>query len=257
MKSRILIYDIETSPLITYTWQTYQTDVIEVIQDWQILCFAYKWLGEKKIHIVSQDDYKSYKPGVVDDINVVKDLHKLFNEAQGVVAHNGDRFDQRKSMARFIQHNLDPPSHYKQVDTKKIASRYFGFTSNRLSDLAKYLGVDEKGSPGGFETWKGCMGGDKKAWRKMKKYNIQDVNVLEQIYLKLRAWDKNGLPMNMLEDRPSACPLCGEICSMKKNGSYVSKTGRWQVWQCSSCGGHPRSRIKDYQQAYEKVDFIT
>ena len=51
-KPRILIYDIETSPIISYNWGIWEQNAIEVIEDWQILCFAYKWLDEKKTHIV-------------------------------------------------------------------------------------------------------------------------------------------------------------------------------------------------------------
>src|ERR1700756_3123121 len=94
-RNRILLYDIETSPLITYAWQIYEANAIKVIKDTQILCFAYKWLDEKRVHVVGQDDFKSFKPGVNNDKDVVKALWKLFDEAEVVIAHNGNQFDQK------------------------------------------------------------------------------------------------------------------------------------------------------------------
>lgn len=183
--SKILLYDLETSPIISYNWGVWEQNAIEVIEDWQILCFAYKWLGEKKTYVIGQDDFEDYEAGVNNDKNVVKELWGLFNQADITVAHNGISFDEKKSNARFIQNGLIPPEPHKAYDTLRVARKNFGFTSNKLNDLGKYLDVGKKAETGGFETWKQCIAGDPKAWKKMKKYNVQDVKLLEQVYLKM------------------------------------------------------------------------
>jgi hypothetical protein len=256
MKARILAYDVETSPLICYTWQTYQCDVIEVIEDYQILTVAWQWVGEKKVYCVGQDDFKGYKPGVNDDTEVVKKIRELMCEADAVLGHNSKSFDDKKSQARMMIRGLDPPTYYKQLDTKQMAKRVGAFTSNSLKNLSNDLNVARKGNSGGFETWKGCLAGDPKAWKQMKKYNKQDIPPLVDLYLKFRPWDKQALPMNVIEGKPKACPICAAESKMTKNGSYYSKTGQWQVWTCHSCKGHPRSRIKDFQQAYERMEYV-
>ncbi len=58
MKTKILVFDIETSPSLGYVWGKYKQYVIEFEQEWNMLCFAYKWLGEKKIHSKALPDYK-------------------------------------------------------------------------------------------------------------------------------------------------------------------------------------------------------
>ena len=257
MKSRGLCFDIETSPIISYTWGIWQQDVIEVIEDYQILTIAWQWVGEKKVYCVGQDDFKGYKAGVNNDTELMKFIWELLDEADYVIAHNGDQFDCKKINTRLLIRGLAPPSPYRQIDTKKIAKRVAGFTSNRLKDLAKDLHVAQKGDSGGFETWKGCLVGDKKAWKQMKKYNKQDIPPLMDLYMRFRPWDKRGIPMNMLEGKPTACPLCGVEAKITKNGKYVSKTGSWQVWTCHACHGHPRSRVKDFQQAYEKMEYVS
>jgi hypothetical protein len=257
MKTRILAYDIETSPLICYTWQTYQTDVIEVIEDFQIRTVAWQWVGEKKVHCIGQDDFKGYKPGVNDDTEVVKMIHELFCEADAVLAHNGDSFDQKKSQARMMIRGLEPPTPYRQIDTKKIAKRVGAFTSNSLKNLANDLSVAQKGQSGGFDTWKGCLSGDKKAWKQMKKYNKQDIPPLVDLYLRFRPWDKQAIPLNVMEGDFSACPKCGENEGFIQNYKYRhSKTGNmYQYLRCKACRASISKRVPE--DSYKKVEFVS
>ena len=252
-KPRILIYDIETSPIISYNWGIWEQNAIEVIEDWQILCFAYKWLDEKKTHIVSQDEFKGFKPGVNDDTKVVQKLRELFDEADVVVAHNGDSFDQKKSQARMLVRGLEPPSPYRQIDTKKVAKKYAKFTSNKLDDLGTYFKLGNKVSTGGFALWKGCMCGDKKSWNRMKRYNIQDVRLLEKVYLKLRPWMQGHPSMNLGDENYKKCPKCGAKAKMHKRGFARKKTSLYQRYQCMSCHGWVQSRTPI--KTIEKVEY--
>lgn len=255
MSARILIYDIETSPIISYNWGIWEQNAIEVIEDWQILSVAWTWLGEKKIHCVAQCDFKGYKPGVNNDKNVVKQMWELFDEADLVVAHNGDSFDQKKSQARMMVHGLQPPSPYRQTDTKKLAKQNGAFTSNKLADLAKSLNVSRKGDSGGFQTWKDCLEGKVAGWRKLKNYNKQDIPPLRDLYLKLRPWDKRAFPINVLESRPDACPKCGGTRVNKVMKYRATNTNLYQYYRCVDCGGMAKSRVPEYKQATEKMQF--
>lgn len=234
---RILVYDIETSPIIGYTWGVWQQNVTHVLEDWQILSVAWKWLGEKELRCVGQDDLPGYVPGINNDIEVVKKLRDLLDEADIVIAHNGNSFDQKKVQTRIIMHGLATPSPYKQIDTKIVAKRYFAFTRNNLKWIAKDLKVAQKGDPGGIETWQGCLAGDAKAWKHMKKYNKQDIPPLEDIYLKMRPWITNHPNMARISDRPEACPKCSAVNSMKKEGFSYTTVGKKQQYSCTKCGG--------------------
>lgn len=234
--AKILLHDIETSPIIGYTWGLYEQNVIEIIEDWQVLCVAYKWLGETETHMISQDELPMYRPGVNSDFMVVAKLQKLFDEADIVVGHNSDTFDNKKLQARMMIHGLNPPSPYMQIDTKKVAKRYGAFTSNKLADLAKDLGIARKGETGGFETWKGCMAGDPKAWAKMKEYNKQDVVVLEELYLRLRPWITNHPNLGLIDrGDPDSCENCSGT-SLNKRGTRYTNRRRYHRLRCNSCG---------------------
>jgi hypothetical protein len=219
---------------LAYVWGKYEQDVISYEKEWYMLSFCAKWLGGKII-TRALCDYAGYTPYSEDDTLLVSDLWELFNEADIIIAHNGDKFDIRKSNTRFIEHGLTPPEPYKTIDTKKVAKKYFGFNSNKLDDLGKRLGVGRKLKHEGFELWLGCLKGDQKAWEKMKRYNKQDVLLLERIYLKLRPWIQN-------HPYVGGCN-CGSP-KLQKRGIGINKSGRYQRFQCTNCAAWTQERIK-------------
>jgi len=233
-KPRTLIYDIETSPLISYTWGIWEQNVIEVKEEWHMLCFSYKWLGEKTTHSVSLPDFSLYKKDPKNDREVVKKLWELLDEADAVVGHNSDAFDNKKTYTRFAFHKLPPPSPFKKIDTKKIAKRYFKFDSNKLDNLGKFLGLGEKVNTGGFDLWLGCMAGDMKSWNKMTKYCNQDVALDEKLYLRLRPYMDNHPNLNVLNGDNTSCPNCGSH-AIQKRGFGINSKSKYQRLQCQLC----------------------
>jgi uncharacterized protein YprB with RNaseH-like and TPR domain len=236
-KAKILVFDIETTPNLGYVWGKYEQNVLEYQSEWTMLCFAYKWLGERKTVAVGQNKFS-------EEI-LVRRLHSLFEEADVVIAHNGNSFDVKMCNAKFIEFGLDPPSFYKSIDTKLVAKRYFRFNSNKLDDLGNKLGLGRKIQTGGFDLWMGCMRGDKGAWAKMLKYNVQDVVLLEKIYLKMRPWMDNHPAMNVLLDKPDACPKCGGGPLHKRGTLHRTKTGTVQRYQCTNCEGWSQGRTTE------------
>ena len=231
---KTLLYDIETAPNISAIWGKYEQNAIWNERDWYILSFAYKWLGKKKTYVVSLPMFSSYKKSKEDDFMVLKTLHELMSEADVVIAHNGNKFDNKKVNARFLFHNMAPPTPYKSVDTLIEARRYFKFNSNKLNDLGEYLKVGNKVETGGYQLWKKCMLGDKKSWKLMEKYNKQDVVLLEKVYLKLRPWMTNHPNINNY-DAIECCPNCGSR-DFVKQGFRFTKTQKYQQYQCKVCG---------------------
>lgn len=237
---RILLLDIETAPNIGYTWGKWEQNVIEFTQDWYLLAIGWKWLDEKKVHVLGLDDNKKkYTPGSPDDSFLVKKLYELFCEADVIIAHNGDQFDIKKSTTKFLAAGYQPPSPYKTVDTKKVAKRYFKFDSNKLDELGKYLGLGRKLVHTGFDLWKGCMAGNAKSWAQMKKYNKQDVLLLESVYLKLRAWHVTHPSRGVYDNAAGRCPHCAGMNVLKRGVRVVAKRVR-QSLQCKDCSAAGR-----------------
>jgi len=225
----ICFLDIETSPIISYNWGIYEQNTPKVIKSWHIICYAVKW-NKSKTKVYKKIDYKSYK-------QFIKELWKVFDEADIIVAHNGDKFDIKKSNAQFIQEGLNPPSPYKTIDTLKWARKHFKFDSNRLDDLGEYLKVGRKLDVGGWKLWERCMLGDEKAHKKMARYNKQDVDLLYKVYEKLKSWSNNHPNVNVFTGKQNACPVCGST-HLQSRGFMITKTGKIQRFQCQNpkCG---------------------
>jgi DNA polymerase III, epsilon subunit and related 3''-5'' exonucleases len=238
---RTLVVDIETAPILARVWRTFKENVglNQIEHDWYILSYSAKWLGEKKVFY--QDQSKA--ADIEDDRALLTGLYGFLDEADIVVAHNGRRFDVPKINARLITLGFKPPSPYKVHDTLDIAKKNFKFTSNRLEFLTSTLCTEKKmlhGKFPGFELWKQCMQGNQAAWREMKKYNIQDVKSLEELYLKLRAWDPRGPVAGVYDDLDiPACSKCGSH-HVHRRGTYRTQVGEYQRYQCLDCGGWSR-----------------
>jgi ssDNA-binding Zn-finger/Zn-ribbon topoisomerase 1 len=228
-KPKILIYDVENTPNLGYSWGKYEQDIIRFTKEWELLSVAYKWLGEKEVRFVSRQ-------GRVSDERVAKTLHQLFSEADIVVAHNGDKHDQRKAKARMIFHGLTPPKILTSIDTRKVARTYFGFNSNSLDDLCQLLKLGKKLKTPGFDLWEGCMADDAKSWRTMERYNKRDVVLLEKLYKKLLPWIQNHPNLGKLLNPhlKSSCPNCGSSHTQRRGRRITAATIK-QEWGCRQC----------------------
>jgi DNA polymerase III epsilon subunit-like protein len=182
---RIILFDLENTPLQSFNWGIYDQTAIKVTKEWELLSFSYKELGKQKIYVLDREGEKT-------DKQLAWKLWLLFNSADVLIAHNGDRFDIRKAHARFIHWGFSVPMKPLSLDTLKIARRHFAFTSNKLNDLGKYLGIGQKLHTGGFKLWEDCMANKASAWHTMRRYNKQDVVLLEKVYKKLSKWDDLG-----------------------------------------------------------------
>lgn len=243
MKTKVLLYDIETMANLAYVWGKYEQDVVAYEKEWYMLSFAYKWLGEEKTHVVSLPDFKTWKKDKTNDKELVSTLWKLFDEADIIIAHNGNSFDQKKSNARFIVHGLPAPSPYRQIDTKLVAKRYFNFNSNKLDDLANVLGLGRKIKTGGFDLWLGCASGDINSWKMMCSYNKQDVILLEKVYLKLRGWIANHPSLGILTGERGLCPACRSSKLQKRGFGVKGNSTKVQRLQCQDCGGWTSEKL--------------
>jgi hypothetical protein len=233
---RIAYLDIETAPNLGYVWQMYEQNVIAFEHEWYILSFSVKWEGSPKVETYCLPDYKGYySVNPDDDFMLVKELHRVLDEADLVVWHNGDKFDKRKINARFIYHGMSPPSPYGSYDTLKQARKVAAFNSNKLNDLAQHFGLGKKAKHNGVETWLGCLKGDPVAWKTMARYNAKDVVLLEKVYKRLRPWGPHpDVTYKQVTKKPK-CPACGST-KVEKRGWRPALTYRSRSYHCLSCG---------------------
>lgn len=200
-----------------------------------MMSYAAKWLDDTEVL------YNETR--TEDDTALCIDLYELLNEADLVIAHNGDKFDLPKINAYAIKAGLTPPSPYKTIDTLRIARKNFFFQRNTLGYLADYLELPsrklEHEKFKGFELWAECMKGNEEAWAEMKKYNIEDVHVLEELYFRLRPFMPNHPTVTM--EGNYACPKCGSVHTRRRGYTYTN-AGKYRRYRCDDCSSWSQER---------------
>lgn len=180
--SKTLLLDIETTPIKAYVWGLWDQNVYidQIIEPTEMMCFGARWLGQKKVTFksVHHDGKKA----------MLEELHKMMDEADVLVGWNSAAFDHKHINREFIENGMQPPSAVKDLDLMSVTKANFKFPSNKLDYVAQALGVGAKVKHSGFQLWIDCMAGNEKAWREMKKYQLQDVNLLADLYYELLPW---------------------------------------------------------------------
>jgi len=238
---RILILDIETAPIKAFVWNLWKQNVYldQIISDWFIITWAAKWLLDEEVF---SNKLTPEEVLAEDDSRIIANLWKVLNEADIVIAHNGEKFDIPRIKARFLVHGLPPTTFYQQIDTKKVAKKEFGFSSNKLEGLARTFGIEGK-SDTDFRLWSSCLAGNVEALQYMEFYNKQDVKVLEELYLIMRPYIKGHPNYNLYVDSEEpVCPHCGSNHLVFAGFYYFTPTGKYRNIRCVECGALSRER---------------
>lgn len=243
---KILLIDIETTPELGYIWGRFKQFIapVQVKQRSFMLTWSAKWLGEEDVMAdaiplhrpMAGDNFVRGEYKEEDDFEVVSSAWNLLDRADVVVAHNGIRFDFPYLNSRFAYHGLGMPSPFKVVDTCKIAKKYFRFPANSLKELGLYLGIAVPKLDTDFQLWVDCMEGKKEAWEYMVEYNVFDVKLLEEIYLRLRPYDKSHPNLGLYyEDDELRDPATGST-DVKEIGYAYSSQSKFPAYR--SAEGH-------------------
>ena len=245
--SKILIYDIETSPNLGMFWRPGNKVSIghdNIVEERKVITIAYKWHGKKRVYGLTWDSEK-------DDKAMLEEFAKVLEEADAAIAHNGDAFDIKWLRGRCLKHGIPFSPFTKTVDTYKISRGLFNLNSHKLDYLHNFLGGKGKISTGGFSLWKNIMLHNKpKDLKKMLDYNKNDVVILEEVFEMLKPYMKPFMHASLLEGGEAwHCPHCGSD-ELHHYRARTTATGsiRWQR-QCEGCGAY--STISN--QIYNKL----
>tara|TARA_R110000744_G_scaffold110434_1_gene208322 strand:- start:8734 stop:9549 length:816 start_codon:yes stop_codon:yes gene_type:complete len=235
---KILLFDIETTPMEVFVWGLFGNKYIQhgnVIKDWNVLSWSAKWLFDSEVISDIQTPTEAKNR---DDKRVLGGIWDLINQANVVIAHNGDKFDLKKLNTRFHMNGYLPPSPYQSIDTLKVARRNFAFSSNRLDYLGTIMTNKGKISTN-FQLWKDCLKGDRTALNEMLAYNEEDVRLLEEVYVELRPWIK-AHPNVGVYMTGEICPTCGSDDIETNGGYYTTNANMYESYRCGDCGSLSR-----------------
>ncbi len=237
MSAKILAFDVETAPSLGYHWGRFDQNIPQsmIAVEGSLLCWCARWVHDPET--MYHDSVWNYGKDMRNDLEITQSLKDMVEEADMVVAHNA-KFDVGWLNRSVIKHGLPPVRMPRIIDTLKIARSTFKMPSNRLGDLAYFLGVTAKEDLGGIQTWIDILQGtgktQKDAQKSMLHYCMTDVEVLVEIYEKLKPHWKAHPNLGVYADNPS-CPSCGSH-HVVANGYYRSNVGKYQRYKCTTCG---------------------
>ncbi len=253
--AKILLLDIETSLMEFYAFSP-KVDYIPhnaMIKDWSILCWGAKWLFEPEIFGESVTPQEAIDR---KDKHLLGGIWELINQADICITQNGIQFDLKKLNSRFLLNGYNPPSHFLNVDTLKVAKETFGFSYNRLDFLGEKFGIGKK-TDMEFEDWVHCAKGSQEHINKMFDYCKRDVApLLEDVYLHMLPWIKGHPNLNLFTNHDrDVCPHC-ESEDRVWGERYITPQGVWEGFRCQSCGSLGRGTKKS-QHKIKSVSIIS
>lgn len=204
-------------------------DQIVAGEKFDVICICYQWLGEKKIHSLDWGLHKQ------DSTAMLEAFAKVVEQADIVVAHNGDSFDAKQLNTQRLLHNQAPITWPTSEDTLKSFRKHFAFPSFKLDYLAKALTGSGKDQMC-FQDWIDIVDGKKReALDKMIAYCKRDVKKLAQVYeMALPHLKPKANRAIILGTGKASCPSCGSNKTRSK-GAYYTVTGYRKRRVCLLC----------------------
>ena len=244
---RLLYWDVEVALKLGYFYDQWNTNIphTRIKHHSFMLSAAWMWEHDLIIHSVSLlDDPKRFKRNFRDDSFVARTMRDVINKADGIVAHNGDKFDVKELNGRLAKHRLKPTTQPIQIDTLKMAKTHFRYSGgNSLANLCTFFELPSPKSKITDEVWIGACEGDTDALKFVESYNRDDLPPLREIYLIQRPFTPAKLNHNLFTQE-DVCPCCGKDV-WKKNGTqpgvedigmYRTRITARQKWRCKECG---------------------
>lgn len=230
MGFRRLFFDIETSPMILYSWnigkKVYLTPD-NIIKEGAIICICWKWQDDEHIYSLRWDNG--------NDAEMLREFVEVANEADEIVAHNGDNFDIKWLRTQCLKYRIPCFPDYRTIDTLKWSRSGFRFASNKLDYISKFLGGEGK-TKVDYNLWKKVMAGDNEALEEMVEYCENDVLELQNVFEVLSQYTMPKTNIAILEGGERwHCPHCAsDNVHKSKTRSTAAGIIRHQM-RCGDC----------------------
>lgn len=226
---KILTIDIERLPGEAEVFDA-RVDYIRPSQ-WKFpprtICFAARWYGRKAP--IFEAEWK-------DPAEMIARSWQLYDEADAVVTFNGIRFDNKHLRAMWFEAGLPMPRPWKNVDLFPVVKQ-FGYVSSSLDYVTKKLGHPGKVDKYDVEVAKAAVAGDVKMQRKLRRYNIGDIETTEWLYDRLRGWIP-GHPYLGDAMAGAACNQCSSTNLELQDTAYRAVRIDYELYRCTDCGAN-------------------
>ena len=194
------------------------------------ICFAARWYetGKRAFHA-------AWMPGGAD--TMYEAAFELYDSADLVMTYNGASFDNKHFASGWLERGLGRPSPFRDIDLLKVARQAAGWESKTLDSVCKRLGIEAKNDKYQVDVARAAMAGNLTAQRKLKRYNVNDVDILPAVYERLLPYVKSHphVAPSLGLDQPT-CPRCGST-EVTRRGTYSPGVYHYLAYSCDTCGG--------------------
>jgi predicted RNA-binding Zn-ribbon protein involved in translation (DUF1610 family) len=234
---KILVYDIErmkgSAEVEFWSLSDFKNRRIHAddVASWpRTICVAWRFLGDKRTQFASEWD------------DGAEGMHRkvwdAFDKADITVGHNSKSFDEKHLNTGWRDLGMTPPSPTKAIDTLASARARFGDESKTLDALCQRIGLTGKTDRYDLEVARAACAGDKAAQRKIRAYNVGDIDATEALYVTLLPWIKAHPHVAPVAGTTEAmCPRCTST-SIRRNGTWTVYVNTYAAFTCDECGGH-------------------
>lgn len=244
-QAKILFLDIETAAAVALAFGRFKQNLSQdniVSEGGWMLCASWKWNDEEdthSVHLVPEEI------AAKDDSRIVAVLFDLYEQADAIVAHNGQGFDHKVIQTRAAANGFPALPSVKVIDTLLLAKKNLRLPSNRLDAIGAYLGLGRKIETGGISLWKDVQNGDVDAMKRMVTYCKQDVDLLYKVYMALRHTGAAGTNFNAALYHANGlirCKTCASADIDPTGRSITTAVSVFAEYRCNSCGAVHRDR---------------
>src|SRR3990167_3691686 len=183
-----------------------------------LLCAAFCDVDTAKTKLLSLSQYG--KDNILgNEEKLVKDVAAEFNNADVLVSYYGKGFDRKFLNAKMLEYSLPPLPNIPEVDLYYTAKSNLALSRKSLQNVAYYIKAENSKTPVEGRLWKAAQTGNLRALRAIEKHNIADVEVLRDVYLKLRPLVRQQPRLGGADI--NACPAGHSV----ENGGKAQKRG--------------------------------
>lgn len=222
---RILAYDLECSALSA---------------DFGIiLCAGFLEVGNnpKLTEVYNILDYVGKDNDLIKaEKRLLVDISSRLLDSDVWLTHYGTWYDNVFVNTRLLYHRLPVlPPNFAHLDTWKISRNRLKLRNNRLVTISEFLGTKAEKDAIKPEQWLRALGGHRPSMDYIVEHCRKDVIVLTEVYERLKPLVLDH-PNRGLVDGRGGCGVCGAN-KLQKRGFHITRTRKYQRYQCSSCGG--------------------
>lgn len=219
----------------------------ELVTDARTSLVAWSWYDEDEIHAAAEWDKGGRN-------QFLRKIHRLMEQADIIVTHNGDNADLPWLLADFTVAPKGAPGAskfqrlpelppVKSVDTLKVmrSKRYKGIGFKGLDAVCQIVGLPGKTDKYDRDAMDAAVAGDKDAQADLTNYCKGDVAAERFVYDYLRPGIANHPHLTVPgQSALLVCNRCASADTLDTAKRYMANVHSYEMFRCAVCTGYRR-----------------